>query len=98
MEINFNEHRIIVGDKTIWLTKIENTILELLYINKENVVSYQDIAKAIYQLELDEMLKRLISKHISVLRKKVNQYIEIKNVRDVGYVMEVKRGIIINLK
>lgn len=88
MKIDFEGHRILLTDKIIYLTTMENNILEIIYNNKDKVTLYQDISNKIYQTECDELLKNLIRKHITLLRKKVSQYIKIKTVRDVGYIIE----------
>ena len=88
MIIDFKEHRITVQDKTIWLTSIQNKLLEVLYNNKNRVVTSEEIVNSMYQTKCDSSLKCLIRRHMTVLRKKIGQYIKIKNVREVGYIIE----------
>lgn len=88
MKIDFEGHRIIIQKETIWLTTTESNLLKLLYEQKNNVVSYQDIADRIYKVEADELLKGLIRKHIALLRKKIKKCITIKTVKSVGYIIE----------
>lgn len=88
MKIDVAGHRIIIQKETIWLTKIESNILKLLYEQKDSVITYQDIADKIYQVEADELLKGLIRKHIALLRKKIKDHITIKTVKGVGYILE----------
>lgn len=88
MKIDYKEYRILTDKETIYLTRTQNNILQLLYNNKNNIVTYEDIAKEIYNSKYDDLLKNLIKKHISILRKKISKYIEIKTVRDIGYIIE----------
>lgn len=88
MTTDFEGHRIILENKSIWLTNIQNQLLEILYNNQEKVVKYEEIASKIYETECDEDLKALIRRHMTLLRKKVSKYIKIKTVRDVGYIIE----------
>lgn len=88
MTIDFEGHRIIFEDKVIYLTKTENSILETICNNKQRVTTYQDVADKIYQINCDNELKALIRRHITLLRKKIGQYIKIKTVREVGYIIE----------
>lgn len=88
MIIDFKEHRIITQNETIWLTNIQNQLLEILYSDQGKVVTYKDMIDKIYQTECDEMLKSLVRRHITLLRKKVGQHIKIKNVREIGYIIE----------
>lgn len=90
MTIDFNGHRILTDKETIYLTKIQNIILKLLYNNKNNVVKREEIIKEIYNLPVDNELKSVIRKHISLLNKKIGKYITIKSIRDAGYILEVK--------
>lgn len=86
--VDFKGHRVIVKDKTIWLTNTQNNILEIIYNNKGRVVTYEEIVKEIYQIECDNSLMNLIRRHITSLRKKINRYINIKTIREVGYIIE----------
>lgn len=88
MKIDFEEHRIILENQTIYLTVSENIILKLLYENKNKVVKYTEIINKIYGMNIDEGFKNVIRKQISLLNKKIGKYIKIKNVRGVGYIIE----------
>lgn len=88
MKIDFEEHRLTIKDKNVWLTSIQNKLLKALYDNKGKVVMYKDIIKQVYDIESDDKLKALIVRHMTLLRKKVGQYIKIKTVREVGYIIE----------
>lgn len=88
MKIDFEGHRIILENKTIHLTTTENIIFKLLYENKNKVVKYEEIIMNTYKMNIDESLKRALTKNISILNKKIGKYIRIKNVREVGYIIE----------
>lgn len=88
MKLEFDECRILLDNKSIYLTNIENIILKLLFNNKGKVVKYEEIALKIYNLNIDAGLKSTIRKHISLLRKKIGKNIEIKTIREVGYIIE----------
>lgn len=86
--IDFKGHRVLLEDKTIYLTPIENDMLEILYNNKGKVTTYQDIADKIYQIECNESLKGLIRKNMAMLRKKTREHINIRTVYGAGYIIE----------
>lgn len=89
MIIDYKGHRILLEDgRVIYLTLMETRLLELIYENKGNVVSYKEIAKEIYETEIDVCLKNTIAINISRLKKKIGKYIEIKTIRQAGYIVE----------
>jgi len=89
MIIDYKGHRILLEDgRVIYLTLMETRLLELIYENKGNVVSYKEIAKEIYETEIDVCLKNTITINISRLKKKIGKYIEIKTIRQAGYIVE----------
>ena len=88
MKIDFEGHRILLDNETIYLTKKQNAILELLYSSTNQLITYKDISEKVYQTDYDIFLKNLIRKHISLLRKKIGKNIEIKTIREVGYIIE----------
>jgi len=49
---------------------------------------YKEIAKEIYETEIDVCLKNTITINISRLKKKIGKYIEIKTIRQAGYIVE----------
>ncbi len=93
MIIDFKGYRVILKDKTIYLTKININIFELLYKNKNKVVTYNEIIYKIYKTEPDEYLKSSIRQHISLLKKKLNKYITIKNIYNTGYIMIIEEDL-----
>ena len=88
MKIDFETHRLLTEDKIIYLTNIHNKMLKLFYNSKDKVLKYEILSKEIYGIECDSDLKKLIRKQVSLLNKKVNKYIKIKNIKDVGYIIE----------
>lgn len=88
MKIDFEGHRVLLDNETIYLTKKQNAILELLYSSTNQLITYEDIAEKVYRTECNIFLKNLIRKHISLLRKKIGKNIEIKTIREVGYIIE----------
>ena len=88
MKVDFEGHRVLLNNETIYLTKKQNAILEILYSSINQLITYEDIAEKIYRMECNIFLKNLIRKHISLLRKKIGKNIEIKTIREVGYIIE----------
>lgn len=82
------ERRVIINDKIIYLSITENKILNLLFNNKGKIITYDELAEEIYYNKCDKYYKKAIRKHMALLRKKVGQYIKIKTVREVGYIVE----------
>lgn len=88
MTIDFEGHRILLNNKTIYLTHIEKSILEILYENIGKVVKYDKLIKKIYNIQEDESLKNALRKNISILRRKIGNYINIHTIKNVGYIIE----------
>lgn len=88
MNIDIDNHRIILENKKIYITAAQNIILKLLYENRGKVVKYEEIISKIYKTNIDEGLKNALRKHMSILNKKISRYIKIKNIRNVGYIIE----------
>ena len=89
MKIDFKERIILTDDnKEIYLTKIQNDILKILIINKGKVVKIDDLIKEVYKIKPDEGLKKTLKKHISLLKKKIKDYIKIKNIKGIGYLID----------
>ena len=88
MKVDFNKCRVFDGKKFIYLSTTENSILKLLYDNKDYVLTYEEIAKSIYPGIYDDQMKITIRKHISNLKKKIGKDIKIRNVRPTGYIIE----------
>lgn len=88
MKIDFESRRVLLENKTLYLTETENIILELLYNNRNKVVKYNEIIKRVYNSNPDKGLLETVRKHISLLKAKINKYITIKNIRKIGYIIE----------
>lgn len=88
MRIDIEGHRIILENDIIYLTTMQNDILKLLYRNKNKVVKYDVIAIEIYKSKDDKYIRNNIRKQVSLLNEKIGEYIRVKNVREVGYIME----------
>lgn len=88
MKIDFEKHRIIVDGKRIDLTKIENKILQLLYVNKDKVVKYDEISEKVYEVPLDKYILNNLKKQMCLLKGKISKYITIQNIRGTGYLIE----------
>lgn len=88
MKIDFERQIVLLGNRKIYLTRIQSDILNLFYNNINQLITYKDIAEKVYQLQCDISLRNLIRKHISLLRKKLEGNIEIKTIRNVGYIIE----------
>lgn len=86
--MDFEIRRMIVNNKMIWFTNTENILLKLLYTKKGNVITYEKMANELYQTECDKWIKSLIRRHILLLRRKIGNYIKIKTIRDIGYIIE----------
>lgn len=88
MTIDFDKHRIAVDGKRINLTKKENDILQLLYVNKNKVVKYDEISEKVYEAQLDKYISNSIKKQICLLKRKIKDYITIQNIERTGYLIE----------
>lgn len=88
MEINFDKHRIVADGKRINLTKKENEILQLLYDNKDKVVTYNEISEKVYGAPIDKYILNSLLKQICLLKKKIREYITIQNIGKTGYIIE----------
>lgn len=75
---------------SIELTKKEYSILEYLLMNKNKVISAEDIIEHVWDSEFDPF-SNVLRYHIHTLKKKLAQYSEldlIKTVRGQGYIIE----------
>ncbi|MGX7244561.1 winged helix-turn-helix domain-containing protein [Enterococcus quebecensis] len=81
---------LIVHDKIIPLTQKEFKIIELLYGNIDNVVTYDEINKAIYGDSTGELLEKYkVANFIFHIRNKLKEqsYFEIEIIRTKGYLL-----------
>lgn len=97
MTIDFDKHRIAVDGKRINLTKKENDILQLLYVNKNKVVKYDEISEKVYEAQLDKYILNSIKKQMCLLKRKIKNYITIQNIERTCYLIE-EEGITENIE
>lgn len=85
MKIDLKKREVLTRDGTIFLTKIQNQILKVLLKNNNQIVKTEEIIRNVYQIKPDESSVLTLRKHISLLNKKISNYIKIKNIPNVGY-------------
>lgn len=80
------------NNKEIYLTAKEFNIFYLLAVNKEQVLTYEQIYQNVWHELPDGRVSTTISYHILNLRKKLGmvQGFSIQCVREVGYCLELK--------
>ena len=74
---------------TILLTQIEYKILKLLIDNKGTIVTHQMISQDIWNCNIDKSIKKVISLHISRIRKKINNEFKIATRNMIGYYLKL---------
>ncbi|WP_199613549.1 response regulator transcription factor [Paenibacillus alkalitolerans] len=79
---------VIVNDRTVELTKKEYAIIEYLFMNKDRIVSAEQLIEHIWDSEAD-LFSNSLKVHINSLKKKLAEYTGdkelIKNTRGLGY-------------
>ncbi|MBB6673698.1 response regulator transcription factor [Cohnella nanjingensis] len=79
---------VFVNEQKVELTRKEYAILEYLFMNKDRIVSSEELIEHIWNSEAD-LFSNSIKVHINSLKKKLAEYIGnkelIKNTRGVGY-------------
>lgn len=85
MKIDLKRREVLTRDGTIFLTKIQSQILKVLLKNNNQIVKTEEIIRNVYQIRPDESSILTLRKHISLLNKKISNYIKIKNIPNVGY-------------
>ncbi|WP_086315447.1 hypothetical protein A5821_002932 [Enterococcus sp. 7F3_DIV0205] len=86
---------LVVHDKIIALTRKEFKIIELLYENLENVVTYEQINEAIYGNSTGESLEKYrVANFIFHIRNKLKEqsYFEIEIIRTKGYLLTYSKN------
>ncbi|EOL49884.1 winged helix-turn-helix domain-containing protein [Enterococcus caccae] len=81
---------LVVHDKIIALTRKEFKIIELLYENLNNVVTYHEINRAIYGTSTGEALEKYrVANFIFHIRNKLKEqsYFDIEIIRTKGYML-----------
>lgn len=88
VQINTSLKCVIVNDQTVELTKKEYAILEYLFMNKDRIVSAEELIEHIWDNESD-LFSNSFKVHIHSLKKKLDKYIcdkeLIQNTRGLGY-------------
>jgi DNA-binding response OmpR family regulator len=80
------QKNVITDGKTVDLTKIESDLIELMLKHKTQVVSKEQICETVFD-SIDGVSDNVIKNAIYRLRKRVGKPI-IKNIKNVGYILE----------
>ncbi|MEI5995564.1 winged helix-turn-helix transcriptional regulator [Candidatus Enterococcus mansonii] len=79
--------------KEIDLTRQEFTALSILYKNKNQTVTYEDIYNCVWNNNSEKVEKNRVCNLVSHVRKKLskqlNSPVRVKTVRSIGYILEV---------
>ena len=78
MKIDLKRREVLTRDGIIFLTKIQNQILKVLLKNNGQTVKTEEIIRNVYQIKPDKSSMSTLRKHISLLNKKISNYIKIK--------------------
>jgi len=91
--MNIKTHECSLNEKPLILTPTEFSILRILFKNKGNVVSAEELFHKIWQVEYYSKSNNTITVHIRHLREKMNDTVDkpkyIKTIWGVGYKIEV---------
>lgn len=88
LEFNISEKRIFNNHEEIYLTKKENDLLFYLLINRNKLISTEQLLHSLY-LHPEEIASNTINVRINSIRKKLPIDL-IKNIKTRGYILEVK--------
>ncbi|PIZ64375.1 hypothetical protein CO051_00875 [Candidatus Roizmanbacteria bacterium CG_4_9_14_0_2_um_filter_39_13] len=89
VRLNVQTHEVVRAKQSIYLTKQEFKLLQLLIDNKNTLVSREGILKHIWHAS-GSMKTRIVDVYIGYLRKKIDQNFEkklIKTVHAKGYMI-----------
>lgn len=89
IEINFDARTIETEDFTIRLTKMQMDLLEILLSRLGQVVSYEQISRELYDLTVDESLRKSLSVAVKRLRDRIKGVFHIQIIRGKGYVLSI---------
>lgn len=89
IEINFDARTIETEDFAIRLTKMQMDLLEILLSRLGQVVSYEQISRELYDLTVDESLKKSLSVAVTRLRDRIKKVFRIQIIRSKGYVLNI---------
>lgn len=90
LELDLVSKKVLRGEKSIYLSNKEFSLLEILVTNKGKVVSKADILKAVWDIDFDPQ-SNIVEVFINSLRKKIDDGFPLKliqTVRGVGYQIE----------
>ena len=85
---DFENRRIIINNKIIELTELENKTLDELIKNKGHITTYEQLCQRLYREPLDYQYRINIQTTIKRLRRKIESKIKIKIRSGYGYVIE----------
>ncbi|MGC4021089.1 MAG: response regulator transcription factor [Cyclobacteriaceae bacterium] len=87
LEMDLLSRKVIVNREEIELTKREFSLLELLLLNSNRVVTKTEIAERVWEVNFD-MGSNVIEVHLSQLRKKLSEVDIIQTKIGIGYYIE----------
>jgi len=88
MTFDISNRRIFQGDEELFLPKKENELLFYLLINKNKIISQEQLLHALYQ-HPEEIASNTTNVRINSIRKKIPIEL-IKSIKTRGYIIEVK--------
>lgn len=84
LRLNLDAYEVFIDKESIILTGIEFNILKYLLLNKNQVLSREQIMEAVWGIDCYDNSEQLVNHHIMNIRKKIKvNYIE--TIRGVGY-------------
>lgn len=88
--VDFDKRHFNFKDKQIQMSRKENDLLKLLYLNKGKVISRENILKEVWKTS-DYYASKSMDVYLSKLRKILQheEMIELKNIHGTGYVLSV---------
>lgn len=88
--IDFDKRHFNVKDKQIQMSRKENDLLKVLYLNKGKVLSREDILKEVWKT-CDYYASKSMDVYLTKLRKILQneEMVELKNIHGTGYVLFV---------
>lgn len=89
IEINLDARTIRSKDYKIKLTRTQMDLLEILLSRLGQVVSYEQISRELYDLTVDESLKKSLRVAINRLRDRIKKVFHIQIIRSKGYVLSI---------
>ena len=84
---DYSNYRYILNDKYIPLTHIENEILNMLILEKGNIVTYEKICKKLFKSKNTDKYKQTLTIILYRLRKKLSGDVTIVTRNNIGYMI-----------